>query len=92
MDKVLLVPVVLVIVLAVYFKFVKSRELLGDGLLIAFGGFFAFLFAEFAIYGTIYAWEPSRIIAGAELVMSIFIVLLGLERLHKDLKKGKEEV
>lgn len=64
------------------------REAIADAILIATGVIFLFLFWEFLVYGKVYVWEPNEFIAGAELVLSIFIIIFGIERLYKDYFKG----
>jgi len=66
----------------------RYKEVLGDLFIITFGGWLTFVFATIVIYGAHIAVERWEI-ALAEMVMSIGITVLGVERLYHDMKRAR---
>jgi cytochrome c biogenesis protein CcdA len=62
------------------------KELIGDVLLIAFGLILIFIFVTIELLG-IFGTEPNRFIRWFEMIMGIPLIVLGIERFIKDVKK-----
>lgn len=64
-------------------------ELAGDVILVGFGAWMLFIFLEILFKGSHYVGEPRAIVLGLELVITVIIILLGLERFYDDLEQEK---
>lgn len=64
-------------------------ELAGDIVLIGYGAWMLFIFVEILLKGSHYVGEPRAMVLGLELVLTILIILLGLERFSDDLEREK---
>lgn len=65
----------------------KLIEVIGDSIIIGYGILTAFFFYEFWRYGKIWVFEPNTWIAFGELLLSIAIILIGINRLIGDFRK-----
>lgn len=68
-----------------------SWELLGDGVLIACGFMFSFIFISILVTGGYMAVEKNSLALNLEVIYSIAILIIGVERLFDDIKKRKRK-
>ena len=64
------------------------KELFGDGFIVAFGGWFLFIFVSIEIYGQVIQLEKIVWIRRAEMAACVFIMAFGVERFISDIMKG----
>jgi GGDEF domain-containing protein len=69
-------------------KWDEFKEFLGDALLIAFGAVLAFQFITIQIMGR-YGQEPNQVILVTEIIASLMITLIGIERFIKDVNNRR---
>ena len=69
----------------VIYKAVDKLEILGDIMMVAFGAVLIFKFIDIVILGS-YGMEPNHYILWAEFIMSILIIVLGINRFIQDIK------
>ena len=67
----------------------KIREYIGNGIIIAFGGWFAWKGGMMLEFGKIVIWEPNLLILALETIGAMAIVVLGVERMVRDIKRQK---
>ena len=60
-------------------------ELMGDILIVVYGAFSTWMFAMVLFTGTFFV-EPNRVILVTELVLSLVIIAVGINRYFDDLK------
>ena len=65
------------------------REIIGDALIIASGIVMTNMFAHIWFAGWVNCGEPNRIILGAELILSIMVVIIGIDRFIDDTKRPR---
>ena len=62
------------------------KELVGNALLIAYGLFFIWVFSYVMAHGSMKIIEDNPYILWIEVIGALLIVLIGAERLYRDLK------
>ncbi len=63
------------------------KEIAADIIIIAYGGFFSWVFIWILLHGTMRIVEPNTYILWIEIIVALIIVILGIERLIRDIKK-----
>jgi putative Mn2+ efflux pump MntP len=63
----------------------RWKELFGDILVIIYGVWMVYVFSHILLYGSFVGVEPHPWLIKAELLLSVLIMILGIERLIKDL-------
>jgi len=68
----------------------RYKELVGDALIIAFGGHLSVVFLMILLYGEVIIVEPRWLVALAELLMGVGVTALGVDRFRRDLVRARE--
>jgi len=63
------------------------KKILGDSLLIGAGIAFLYIFLSIAITGGYMAVESNKVILVLEIIMAVFLIVVGLDRLYDDLRR-----
>lgn len=63
----------------------RWKELFGDILIIIYGAWMVYVFSNILVYGSFVGVEPHPWLIKVELLLSALIIILGIERLIKDL-------
>ena len=61
-------------------------EILGDTILVSAGVVFTYQFVTIALLGW-YGTEPNRLVLAAEILMGVFIFVLGINRFFHDVRR-----
>jgi hypothetical protein len=64
------------------------KEIAADIVIIAYGGFFSWVFIWVLLHGSMHIVETNIYILWIEVVVAPMLVVLGIERLIKDIKKN----
>lgn len=64
----------------------KLVELAGDGITIASGIIFSIIFINIILHGAFIGYEDNNFILWSELILSIVILVIGIERLIDDVR------
>jgi len=64
------------------------KEIAADIIIIAYGGFFSWVFIWVLLHGSMRIVEPNIYILWIEVIVALIIVVLGIERLIRDIKKN----
>jgi len=68
----------------------RYKEVLGDALIIVFGGHLSVVFLMILLYGEVTIVEPRWLVALAEFLMGMGVTALGVDRLKRDLVRTRE--
>jgi len=68
----------------------RYKELVGDALIIVFGGHLSVVFLMILLYGEVAIVEPRWLVALAEFLMGLGVTALGADRLRRDLVRTRE--